>query len=400
MATGLATRCPACGTVFRVVPDQLRVSEGWVRCGRCSEVFNATQSLVDLDTAVARKATPPPAPAAPPPASAPGPAPAEAPVEAPVEAPAEAPARAPAAMAEAEPADLEPGASRPAAFGALDAGPPEDGTAPAADAAMPDLDFGEDRREPAFDDAPSPTPAAAEVTEAAAAAVDVPLEAPLEPAAEPSSDRSTDPALDAPAPPPSVAPPQDIVLPATAVSASAAEDAPAAAAKPDFLRRAERAERWRRPWVRALLGLGVLLGLGGLAGQVLHEYRDLAAARYPQLRPLLEQGCAWLDCRVGAARAIDSLAVESSGLVRVEGSELYRLNVVLRNRAGIPLALPALDLALTDRQGRLIARKVLRPGELGATAETLDAGAETTLAGTLRAANGPVAGYTVELFYP
>ena len=42
MATGLATRCSACGTVFRVVPDQLRVSEGWVRCGRCAEVFNAS----------------------------------------------------------------------------------------------------------------------------------------------------------------------------------------------------------------------------------------------------------------------------------------------------------------------------------------------------------------------
>lgn len=45
----LATRCVACGTVFRVVQDQLRVSSGWVRCGRCGEVFNAIESLVDLD---------------------------------------------------------------------------------------------------------------------------------------------------------------------------------------------------------------------------------------------------------------------------------------------------------------------------------------------------------------
>ncbi|CAD5375261.1 hypothetical protein RA210_U90150 [Rubrivivax sp. A210] len=50
MTSGLATRCPACGTVFRVVPDQLRVSEGWVRCGRCSEVFDASQSLTDIET--------------------------------------------------------------------------------------------------------------------------------------------------------------------------------------------------------------------------------------------------------------------------------------------------------------------------------------------------------------
>ena len=51
----LATRCTACGTVFRVVRDQLRVSEGWVRCGRCQEVFNALDSLFDLE----REAPPP-----------------------------------------------------------------------------------------------------------------------------------------------------------------------------------------------------------------------------------------------------------------------------------------------------------------------------------------------------
>ena len=32
----LATRCTSCGTAFRVVQDQLKVSEGWVRCGRCN----------------------------------------------------------------------------------------------------------------------------------------------------------------------------------------------------------------------------------------------------------------------------------------------------------------------------------------------------------------------------
>src|SRR6187549_3978884 len=51
----LATRCTACGTVFRVVQDQLKVSEGWVRCGRCDAVFNALEGLFDLD----RDAAPP-----------------------------------------------------------------------------------------------------------------------------------------------------------------------------------------------------------------------------------------------------------------------------------------------------------------------------------------------------
>lgn len=63
----LATRCTACGTVFRVVQDQLKVSEGWVRCGRCSEVFNALEGLFDLG----RDALPE-GPAAGPPTAAPG----------------------------------------------------------------------------------------------------------------------------------------------------------------------------------------------------------------------------------------------------------------------------------------------------------------------------------------
>lgn len=41
----LITRCPACGTMFKVVADQLRVSQGWVRCGHCSDVFDAGSHL-------------------------------------------------------------------------------------------------------------------------------------------------------------------------------------------------------------------------------------------------------------------------------------------------------------------------------------------------------------------
>jgi predicted Zn finger-like uncharacterized protein len=46
----LATRCTACGTSFRVVQDQLKVSGGWVRCGRCNEVFNALDGLYEIFT--------------------------------------------------------------------------------------------------------------------------------------------------------------------------------------------------------------------------------------------------------------------------------------------------------------------------------------------------------------
>lgn len=42
----LITRCPACQTLFKVVPDQLRISDGWARCGSCEAIFNASLHLL------------------------------------------------------------------------------------------------------------------------------------------------------------------------------------------------------------------------------------------------------------------------------------------------------------------------------------------------------------------
>jgi predicted Zn finger-like uncharacterized protein len=58
----LTTRCPQCGTSFKVVPDQLRVRNGLVRCGACSTVFDGRACLLPDAGA---PATPPAAPAAP-----------------------------------------------------------------------------------------------------------------------------------------------------------------------------------------------------------------------------------------------------------------------------------------------------------------------------------------------
>lgn len=41
------TQCPTCATKFKVLPEQLRASEGWVRCGRCNNVFDATDHFVE-----------------------------------------------------------------------------------------------------------------------------------------------------------------------------------------------------------------------------------------------------------------------------------------------------------------------------------------------------------------
>jgi predicted Zn finger-like uncharacterized protein len=49
MADHQFTRCPGCGTVFRITAAQLALREGQVRCGHCRAVFDANDHLVSLD---------------------------------------------------------------------------------------------------------------------------------------------------------------------------------------------------------------------------------------------------------------------------------------------------------------------------------------------------------------
>jgi predicted Zn finger-like uncharacterized protein len=297
----LATRCPACDTVFRVVQDQLRVSEGWVRCGRCTEVFNAVERLVDID-------------------------------------------------AEAAPQGGAPDTHRERVIDELDRQAVQVPPAPGSSTADIEVDAPARRRAISSDDS--------------------------------AQLRGLDP---------------DAMSPLT----SAPPDEPDLRAEPPaFVRHADRAARWRQPRVRgALTGLA-LLSAGALGAQVALEYRDLIAARWVATRPALEAACRWAGCRIEAPRMIDGLVVESSGLVRVDNTAMYRLSLVLRNRAPIELAAPAIDLSLTDAQGQLIARRVLSLAELGLPQKSLAASSELPMKALLAAAERPVAGYTIEVFYP
>ena len=49
MADQIFTRCPGCGTVFRVTAEQLALREGQVRCGHCRAVFDANDHVLALD---------------------------------------------------------------------------------------------------------------------------------------------------------------------------------------------------------------------------------------------------------------------------------------------------------------------------------------------------------------
>lgn len=363
----LATRCPACGTVFRVVQDQLRVSEGWVRCGRCSEAFNALEAMIEWPPA--RPAVTPPAEPAPTPEpdirpdpaspAATATAPSAVPMPAAVSAANVQDPPAQAVAAEATLIELPPGVEVVATDGAL-----------SADLATP---TGE--------------PAGPAVGVDMAPGIEGPEAEPLAPVVASAS--AVEPAA-------AISPPHDAGRERPAPGAS---PAPADQPAPSFVLQAERAARWRRPGVRLALGLMVLVAASGLAAQVTYAFRDRIAAASPAVRPLLLQACAVIGCRVGEYRQIDALSVESSGLVRVDGAPVYRLAVTLRNRSALEVAAPALDLALTDAQGRQIARRVLQMSDLNLPLRSLKPGSELPIQVPL-GIGGAVSGYTVEIFYP
>ncbi len=482
----LATRCPDCGTIFRVVQDQLRVSEGWVRCGRCSAAFNAIEALVELDHRRDTAAIVPPMPASyvteeawdesvnprlldgTTPAAAEPPHADEQQVTtggdaAPSVEPEEpTPAVTDAVLAAVPTADapIEPtpgatvapvpplGVATPRPTEALpieemvevnrtESAPPPtehheiaDGIEREEKPVMPRAIVEEATESSAtmqHDDAPTDAggpaveaPCTTTSDSSAAepvwsdAQVDGPvIEGPVldmlsieaSIATSKEADTAIDPVLDlalAGSAPGSTTP--STTEPAAHTDPLPGRDEAAGAdrsgARPSFLRRAERAERWKRPAVRAWLALLCLLAAIGLTGQALYTFRDMVVARVPALRPTLVEACSLLGCELSDLRHIDALSVESSGLVRIEGQSVYRLSVTLRNRALLDVAVPALDLQLTDSQGRLISRRVLVLSELGVSARTIRAGSELPLQASLGVGDRAVSGYTVEVFYP
>ena len=358
----LATRCSSCGTAFRVVQDQLKVSEGWVRCGRCDAVFNALEGLFDLgrDMASERDATP-------------------------------------ATAGAAEPADpAQPAAEVSGArLGAATAG--------VASADLRSVGAENDADDSADADAfDLPQPA----IEGLLDPIDAHLfrkrgaEADRSPAQVDARDRLefSDARFDSDlfAENPSVA---DTTL--VEVHSTGAGDFPleSASAQPEFLRRAERRARWRSLPARAALFGVSLLALVGLAAQAANHYRDSLAAQWPSTQPVLSAWCRSAGCTLGAPRRIDDVSVESTALTRAVGTDAFVLSVTLRSRARLAVATPSIDLTLTDSNGRLVARRALSPRDLGSAA-VLQPGAEAALQVMLAASNYRIAGYTVEIFYP
>lgn len=167
-----------------------------------------------------------------------------------------------------------------------------------------------------------------------------------------------------------------------------------------FVVAARRKAFWRKPAVRAAL-LAVLLVLifGGLL-QVAVQERDRIAAMDPRARPWLLLLCEPLQCELAPLRQIADVVIDSSSFTKARGDS-YQLALSMKSKADISLAMPAVELTLTDAQDQPVLRRVLLPTDMAAPAELPARGEWSTSVSVIVTTGGArVAGYRLLAFYP
>ncbi len=372
------TQCPACSTQFRVVDDQLKISDGWVRCGRCGEVFDARLALVAPVLAPALTA------------------------DVAVEVAANVAVDAPPQVADTltAPAELlsltispvapdgHPAPALPEALEPFEVPPPSGSTPPQPPPSLGvvvDIVVDEGN---VFEQATPPEPLKPELDLGAAPEIEP------EPESGPGPESGPEPVALAPL-----------------AADSAAANVPGVPAPPpgngptpevSFVRSARRQAFWGRPGVRAGLWGVATLCFSALLGQVLWHERERVAAAVPGARPWLAQACQLLGHELGHWRQIDAVRLEDTAFVRTHQGT-YRLEVGLHNTAHLPVAMPALELSLTNARDEVVLRRAVLPTDWANPVEVLPPQAGVALHVLLSVANPDAwrtSGYRVLVFYP
>ncbi|MDO5055862.1 MAG: DUF3426 domain-containing protein [Lautropia sp.] len=436
----LATTCPQCKTSFKVVPDQLKLRRGLVRCGVCQHVFSGVEHLryVDkdentekvqpadgtathADDTAAHEAT---ATAAPPPVQPAGPAPSPeaadeaAPVPPPplpgvtsVPGPLSSYLEAKVASADEAPAaSASSGMGTPLTDEAADdttaAPPPEASAAPGK---------GRNRRRGrnrAAHERPAPPPVPEDDNlntvffmadhDDGTGADDVRLPDSLRaapPAGQPGNDIDPDTVAAG-----------KVVSEAnriwrqhksrTELEHGNTPSSPPAAPAPSAAARAGIGAWFTPPQRRWLtIGLAVLAVI-----QLLAVFRTEIAYRLPFLRPLASLASTLTGQEIQPPMSLATLSIESFELRGTPQAGRTRLTAILRNRSHLPARWPAMELTLTGPSNTVLVRKVLLPHHyLPATQpvqQGIAANTEFPLDLLLDTDDLNLAGYSVALFYP
>lgn len=353
----LATKCNQCGTLFRVVADQLKLRGGLVRCGQCRTVFDAIGSLTYVDEGTLQGGPAATAPAAPT-------------VSAPTRGRSARNTKQSKALGPATTLRIAPGLAPVATISSVP--PPALPPVPAAPSARRERkERGEDL---ALSVAGVPT-----------------LLAPDAAHAHTEPDTELMPAADG-----------IEVIEMPSISEAAAE--PTTSEEPAFIRGARRESN---RGFSIVFSIGALLLAVVAAAQLAVIFRSELLTRAPSVRPVLAPLCEWLGCTLGWPTQPDQLAVIGSELQALPGIDVLELTAVVRNRASFTQALPALEVTLTDARNQPIARKVLTPADYLAAAgeprtridQGLAAGADFTIRVFFEARGVQAAGFLVYPFF-
>jgi predicted Zn finger-like uncharacterized protein len=172
--------------------------------------------------------------------------------------------------------------------------------------------------------------------------------------------------------------------------------------EPEFVKRSRRQERSTRTRRIAMGGGAAVLALV-LAAQVVVEYRNVLAARYPAAKPMLGAACALLDCHVTLPHQVDNLAIETGELTTL-GANTYALTTLLRNEGNLAQAWPSIELELIDADDKPVLRRVFGPADYlplnAPVAAGLGARAEQPVRLHFALADLKPAGYHTFVFYP
>lgn len=365
----LATKCPQCGALFRVVADQLKLRGGLVRCGQCRAVFDAIGSLTYVDDAALTQSR-----------TVSGAAQSTAPVSAPpVEESGARQALGPSTTLRIAP------------------------VAPATLAGNVPLRI----------ELPKPPPEEPALLRRRAKAAARERAESGDDAAEATRPEDRVPTLVAATPDDGVAAPEPLAVEAAAEVQAAEAASPAATTAPEQGADAEPPPSFMRPKRRASRGFSVVYGGGSVVlallalVQLAVIFRGELMIHWPQSRPALVDLCEIFGCSVNWPTRADQLAVIGTELQAIPGTDALELTAVIRNRAGFRQALPAVEVTLTDARNAALARKVFTPADYLASAgepssrlqEGLGAGSDFTIRIYFEARGLAPAGFLVYPFY-
>jgi hypothetical protein len=164
-----------------------------------------------------------------------------------------------------------------------------------------------------------------------------------------------------------------------------------------------------------------ILGVLGLVFQATLFFKDSLAAHHPQWREVLTVFCKWAACQIEPLQLADAVLIDhaavdliteqeptSNAVTKGEAPEAspvnmaqWRFQMTLRNAENMTVAMPWIELTLTDLQDRPVMRQVFNPTDLGAP-KVLKAGEIWSQDLRLQLANEQIGflGYRLQTFYP